>query len=57
MELRAWPLCSIDHPHYRKLIPNHLRDLAKMPSDVMKFLESGVFVCCITGKHVFRCSG
>ena len=23
-----------------------------MPSDVMKFLESGAFVCGITGKHM-----
>ena len=43
---------AFDRPHYQKLIPNHLRDLAKMPSDVMKFLESGAFVCSITGKHM-----
>ena len=43
---------AFDRPHYQKLIPNHLRDLAKMPDDVMKFLESGTFVCSITGKHV-----
>ena len=43
---------ALDRPHYQKLIPNHLRDLAKMPSDVMRFLESGVFVCSITGKHM-----
>ena len=30
---------AFDRPHYQKLIPNHLRDLAKMPDDVMKFLE------------------
>ena len=26
--------------------------LAKMPSDVMRFLDSGIFVCSITGKHM-----
>ena len=43
---------AFDRPHYQKLIPNHLRDLAKMPSDVMRFLESGAFVCSIAGKHM-----
>ena len=42
---------AFDRPHYQKLIPNHLRDLAKMPRDVMRFFESGAFVCSITGKH------
>ena len=39
-------------PHYQKLIPNHMRDIAKMPRDVLKFLESGAFVCSISGKHM-----
>ena len=43
---------AFDRPHYQKLIPNHLRDLAKIPRDVLKFLESGAFVCSITGKHM-----
>ena len=43
---------AFDHPHYQKLIPNHLKDLAKMPRDVLKFLESGAFVCSITGKRM-----
>ena len=43
---------AFDHPHYQKLIPNHLRDLAKMPRDVLRFLESGAFVCSITGKYM-----
>ena len=43
---------AFDRPHYQKLIPNHLRDLANMPNDVMKFLESGAFVCSVTGKHM-----
>ena len=43
---------AFDRPHYQKFIPNHLRDLAKMPDDVMKFLGSGAFVCSITGKHM-----
>ena len=42
---------AFDRPHYQKLILN-LRDLAKKPSDVLKFLESGAFVCSITGKHM-----
>ena len=43
---------AFDCPHYQKLIPNHLRDLAKMPRDALKFLESGAFVCSVTGKHM-----
>ena len=43
---------AFDRPHYQKLIPNHLRDFAKMPRDVLKFLESGAFVRSITGKHM-----
>ena len=43
---------EFDRPHYQKLIPNHLRDLAKMPRGVMRLLESGAFVCRITGKHM-----
>ena len=43
---------AFDRPHYQKLIPNHLWDIAKMPRDVLKFLESGVFVCSISGKHM-----
>ena len=39
---------AFDHPHYQ----NHMRDLAKMPRDVLKFLESGALVCSITGKHM-----
>lgn len=38
---------AFDRPHYQTLIPNHLRDLAKMPSDMMRFLESGAFVCIV----------
>ena len=43
---------AFDRPHYQKLIPNHLRDIAKMPRDVLKFLESGAFACCVSGKHM-----
>ena len=43
---------AFDRRHYHKLIPNHLGDLANMPNDVMKFLESGAFVCSVTGKHM-----
>ena len=43
---------AFDPPHYQKLIPNHLRDLAKIPRGVLKFLGSGAFVCSITGKHM-----
>ena len=43
---------AFDRPHYQKLIPNHLRDFAKMPDDMIKFLKSGAFVCSITGKHM-----
>ena len=39
---------AFDRPHYQKLIPNHLRDLAKMPRDV---IESVAFVCSNSGKH------
>ena len=55
MGLRVWPpyLWQLIAPITKSLFPNHLRDLAKMPSDVMKFLESGAFVCSsITGKHM-----
>ena len=43
---------ACDRPHYQKLIPNHLRDLAKMLRAVLRFLESGAFVCSNTGKHM-----
>ena len=43
---------AFDRPHYQKLIPNHLLDLAEMPRDVTRLLESGAFVCSITGKHM-----
>ena len=43
---------AFDRLHYQKLIQNHLRDLAKMPKDVLNFLESGAFVCSISGKHM-----
>ena len=43
---------AFDRPHYQKLIPNHLHDLAKMPSEVISFFESGAFVCSITGGHM-----
>ena len=50
---------AFDRPHYQKLIPNHLKDLAKMPRDVLKFLESGAFVCSISywQAHALRSSG
>ena len=43
---------SFDRPHCQKLIANHLRDLAKIPWDVLKF-ESDAFVCSITGNHMY----
>ena len=46
---------AFDRPHYQKLIPNHLRDLAEMPSDVMRFLESGAFVCRCVESLVSTC--
>ena len=42
---------AFDRPHYQMLIPNHLRDIAKMPRDVLKFLEWCI-VCSITGEHM-----
>ena len=43
---------AFDRPHYQKLLPNHLRDLAKMPTDVISFFKSGSFVCSLTGGHM-----
>lgn len=43
---------AFDRPHYQKLLPNHLRDLAKMPTDVISFFKSGSFVCSVTGGHM-----
>ena len=43
---------AFDHSHHQKLIPNHLQDIAKMPRDVLKIIESGAFVCSISGKHM-----
>ena len=43
---------AFDRPHYQKLLPNHLHDLAKMPREVISFFESSAFVCSITGGHM-----
>ena len=43
------PFVAFDCPHYRKLIPNQLRGLAR---DVLNFLASCAFVCSITGNHM-----
>ena len=43
---------AFDRPHYQKLLPNHLHDLATMPSEVISFFESGSFVCNVTGGHM-----
>ena len=43
---------AFDRFHYQKLLPNHLHDLAKMPSEVLSFFENGAFVCSVTGSHM-----
>ncbi len=43
---------AFDRPHYRKLIPQHLKDLQTMPEEVKQFFESGAFVCSISGSDM-----
>ena len=40
---------AFDRPHYQRLIPTHLHDLLKLPTEIKKNLESGAFVCSISG--------
>ena len=42
---------AYDRPHYQKLIPQHLKHVAVMPSSVKSCFESGAFVC---SKHNMR---
>ena len=43
---------GFDRPHYQKLIPQHLRDVAYMPLSVINFLESGASVGSIAGSYM-----
>ncbi len=59
-----WSLCTasiktmapmfaaFDRPHYRKLIPQHLKDLQTTPEAIQYFFRSGAFVCNILGSHM-----
>ena len=40
---------AFDRPHYRKLIPQHLKDLQTMPESILHFFRDGASVCSILG--------
>jgi len=40
---------AFDRPHYRKLIPQHLKDMQTMPESIQHFFGDGAFVCSILG--------
>ena len=40
---------AFDRPHYRKLIPQHLKDKQTMPESIQHFFRDGAFVCSILG--------
>ena len=43
---------AFDRPHYRKIIPQHLRDLQTLPENIQLFCEKGAFVCSISGSNM-----
>lgn len=52
IKLLAPLFAAFDRPHYQKLIPQHLKDIASMPQKVIEYFENGSFVCIISGSHM-----
>ena len=47
---------AFDRPHYRKLIPQHLKDLQTLPAAILHYFRDGAFVCSILGSHMHSIS-